>query len=573
MRKGFLERFWAGAAGCLSKRETQYLAAILIFGLVLSLLLIKGPSFYGDDASYTQYAPSILSGTFSESINIFSIRLMADYPLAAFIGLFGYTDIGAAAWSLLSYLIAIIAVYLIGRELYTPRAGLLSALLFSLYPLILKYNSTPEPMLPLAMFVSLSVLFFVYGRKKKSISAYVISGILAFLGTLANPLAYLYVLFYAVYILLDAVYRSARSRRIEFDFRSLGVILGLLTAMAALGYVNLLLSPGGNPFYEIGLTSNYYSAAGGPDEIFYTNPSLTFYLSGYFPYDFTGTVLSPLLHLNPQGAAGGISNWLASTFSLNSLNQNEVGLFGYAAVISGIYLLLKRDRRSYFALSAASFLAAYMEFGSMSVTHYFPIYKLMRFTIVAAPMIVLVMGIALESFMLGNGRTRGKRKLWRTAAAVMILAVLFATSIPLDYYYYAYNHNSMLFVKAMANAVKHSDLPVRSVYAPGEIPYYMPFYLGYPGNINIGQYDDGAYGGTFMPTCASIPNETFLVIPTNATIQYINGYNLWNINETWAYNPSECGDLSLYADLYANSTLVNLYPVAPDFTGNIYYKA
>ncbi|MDE1855349.1 MAG: glycosyltransferase family 39 protein [Candidatus Micrarchaeota archaeon] len=576
MRERIGKGIWTRAVRYLSEREAQYLIAILAFGLVLSLLLIKGPSFYGDDAAYLQYVPSILGGTFGESINIFSIRLMADFPLAIFIGIFGYTNLGAGAWSLVSYLVTMVAVYLMGRELYNGRAGLFSALLFAFYPLVLKYNTTPEPMLPMAMFVSLSALFFVYGRKRGSLYSYILSGALAFLGTLANPLAYLYVLFYAVYIVLDAVYGSLKRHRLEFDFRALGVFLGLLTAIALMGYVNLLIAPSGNPFYEIGLTNNYYSAAGGPDEIFYTNPSLTFYLSGYFPYDFSDNVISPLQHFNLPGVANGIGSISNAMFSMTDVNLNEVGMFGYATVLAGLYLLLKRDRRSYFALSIAAFVVAYMEFGSMSLTHYFPIYKLMRFTMLAAPMLMLVIGIACESFLSGGrAASRGRLPEGRIIRALVIIAAfaaLLATSSVLDWFNYAYNNNSMIFVAAMANSVRQANLQGANFYAPGEISYYLPFYLGYPGGLNVGQYDNGAYGGRFMPTCASIPNDTYLVIPSTAVLQYINGYNLWNVNETWAYTPSECGSLSLYANLYANATLASLNPISPDFTGNIYYK-
>ena len=570
-KRNGLERM---AVRLLSERSTRYLIAILLFGLVLSLLLIKGPSFFGDDSSYLQYVPSILGGTYAESINIFSIRLMANFPLALSVALFGYTNLGAAGWSIFSYLVAIVAVYLIGKELYDGNAGMLSALFFAIYPLILKYNSTPEPMLPLAMFVSLSLLFFVYGRKGKSVGWYTMSGIFAFLGTLANPLAYLYILFYVVYVAAEAAYESVKRKRIWFDLRYLGIILGVLTAIAIVGYVNMAIAPQGNPFYELSQTSDYYSAAGGPDQIFYTNPSLTFYLSGYFPYDFTGNVLAPLLQLNLQGVESGIGKEFSAIFNPNYVDYNDVGLFGYAAALAGIYLLVKRDRKAYFALAAASFLVAYMEFGTMSVTHYFPIYKLMRFTVLAAPALMLVMGIACASFISG-GKRRGQAwasKSARKAVVIAIIAFLFASSVVLDYFSYAYNHNSMLFVSAMANALSRSNLNGASVYAPGEISYYLPFYLGYAANAVIGQYDNGAYGGRFMPTCASIPNDTYLVIPTNATIQYINGYNLWNINETWAYNPSECGSLSLYANLLSNQTLANLSPIAPDYTGNIYYK-
>lgn len=557
--------------GALSKRETQCLLAILLFGIVISLLLIKGPSLYGDDAAYLQYVPGILSGFFTESINIFSIRLMADFPLAFFIGIFGYTDFGAAAWSLLSYAVTLVAVYLMGKELYSARAGLLSALFFSFYPLILHFNTTPEPMLPMAMFVSLSALFFVYGRKRKSLGSYALSGAFAFIGTLANPLAYIYLLFYIVYVATETAYNSIRKRKFAFDFKALGILLGLFTAIAVIGYINLLIAPSSNPFYELSLTSYYYSAAGGPNEIFYTNPSLTFYLSGYFPYDISGQVLSPLLHLNLNAFVNGIEGVIGSLFSLTATNLNDVGLFGYATVLAGLYLLARRDRRSYFALAAASFIVAYMEFGSMSITHYFPIYKLMRFTVIAAPMLMLVLGTACASFI-SAGERRGRVSIYRAAVVAAIALILFTTSAAMDYYYYAFNHNSMQYVSAMADSMKQSNLTGTNFFAPAEVSYYLPFYLGYAHGINVAQYDNGAYGGKFMPTCASIPNRTYLLIPSNSVLQYINSFNLWNINESWASDPSIC-NLTLYADLYNDSAIANLVPISQDFTGNIYYKS
>ncbi len=540
------------------------LAAIFLFGLVLSLLLFKGMSFYGDDASYTQYIPSILSGTFSESINIFSIRLLMDLPLALFVGIFGYTDLGAGAWALISYLIIIPLIYLIGKELGNEKGGLLAAFLFSFYPLIIHFNTSPDPMLPMALFLTASLLFFVKGMNKSSSIDYWIAGFLAFLATLANPLAYLYLLFYGFYFVADSAYQSIKKRTAIIEFKILYVFLGVATAIALLGYVNMTIA-NGNPFFELNMTNNYYSAAGGPDQIFYTNPSLTYYIDGYFPYGIipfitnsTGTVI------NPQSV-------MQHLFSINQLWANDVGFFGYVAVLLGIYLLVDGRKRSRFTLIIAAFIIGYMEFGSMSITHYFPIYKLMRFTVVAAVPILLVMGFALSEFVWGKNHISDLTKKQRVAIAAIIFIFLLSTSLPINYFYYIYNHNTMAFIKQAAHSLSTANLSGASVLTTAEAPGYLAYYLGYPKNTVISLYDNGAYGGMFIPTCASIPHNTYVIIPTPEGIAAVNSYNLWVINETWAYNPSEC-NLSLYANTSSIPGINNNSIYNPAYVGNIYFN-
>ncbi|MHB1830302.1 MAG: glycosyltransferase family 39 protein [Candidatus Micrarchaeaceae archaeon] len=544
--------------------EATALAAIMVFGFVLSMLLFKGMSFYGDDASYVQYIPSILSGSFREGINIFSIRLLMDLPLAMFVGLLGYTDLGAGAWALISYLAIMPLIYLIGKELRDARAGLIAALMFSFYPLILKFNSSPDPMLPMALFLSLSLFFFVRGKKIGSAKYYWLSGAAAFVATLANPIAYLYILFYAFYIAAASIYESMKKGSISFDSKQLYLFLGVITAIALLGYANLVLA-NGNPFFELNMTNSYYSAAGGPDQIFYTNPSLTYYINGYFPYG-----IIPFLSGN-QSISSNSSNIVQDIFSLQQVQLNDVGFFGYFIAASGIYLLARRKKKAYFAILFASFIVAYMEFGSMSITHYFPIYKLMRFAVVVAVPLMLVMGFALSEFI-GNA----KRKCFpdfrsRAVIAAVIIIFLLATSLPMDYYYYALNHNSMLFIEQMASGLKAANLSGSNVFAAAEVPGYLAYYLGYPANVNINQYDNGAYGGLFMPTCSSIPNDTYLIIPSQAGLAEINSYNLWSVNETWAFNPAQC-NLTLYANILNMSEFSNITVYSIAYSGNIYYK-
>ncbi len=561
-------------AAIAKDKECIYLALIVVFGVALSLSLMKGVSFYGDDVSYTAFVPSILNGTFSENINIFSLRLTMLFPLAFSIAVFGYTDLGAGAWALFAYAITIMITYLIGRELHGSRTGLIAALLFAIYPVSLRFNTSPDPMLPLVMFLSLSVLLFIYGKRKRNVWYFLASGASGFVGALANPLAYLYFVFYAFYIVADGLYSSLKARGIALDYMSLAVFVGFMTAVAVMGYANMALAHG-KPFYELNLTNSYYSAAGGPDEIFYTNPSLSFYINGYFPYGLMAGILSPLVHLDFGAAAQGLSSLAQSLFSFNSINLNDVGFFGYAAALSGIALLALNDKKSRFLLVWGAFLVAYMEFGSMSITHYFPIYKLMRFTAIVAVPLMLIVGAALSDFIgerIGKGPAGSNGRVLRIAAAALIIFLLFATSYQIDRFFYLYNHNSMQYMKAVADEVKAAaGTSNATLLAPALMPFYVDYYMGYPQNVYANEYDNGAYGGLFIPTCAGIPDNTYLVIPSQDALQTINSYNLWSINETWAFDPSEC-NFTLVADNYGNGTLSSLQPIDPTYTGNVYYK-
>ncbi|MGC8478861.1 MAG: ArnT family glycosyltransferase [Candidatus Micrarchaeia archaeon] len=539
----------SGHAKDISKRSAYLmLLAIIVFSGVLSFSMFKGMSFYGDDFAYAGFMPLILRGGFQVNLNIFSLRLLLLFPMAFFVKIFGYTDLGAGLYAFICYLASILLVFLIGKEFYSNKASLLSALLFGIYPAIIKFNTEPNPMLPLIMFLLLSVLMFIYAKKKHNYWLYALSGIFNFAGALVNPLAYLYVLFFTVYIAVDFA-RGWIKKKPGPHYEYLIYYLGIVTALLILGFVNMYIAQNHNPFYELKLTNSYYSAAGGPDEIYYTNPSLTFYINGYFPYNATNT------------------QDLANLFNIYSLNLNDVGFFSYFAVLLGIYLLATRNKKYWFVLAWGAFLVAYMEFGTMSITHYFPIYKLMRFTTIVAPPLMLILGFGIMDL---EERLFGNKKLLKIIFIFVIVGFLFATSLPLDYDFYILNHNTTNQIKLMAqDLLKVPDLYNASVFGSALTPYYLDYYMGYAPTKNFGQYGNGKDLTLVFPTCSSIPNNTYLIIPNKQALYYINELNLWPINESWAFNTSECG-LTLYANIYNSSAARGRYFIA--YTGNIYYK-
>ena len=195
-----------GAMDVPNREAYTLLLAIVIFGVILSGFLYKGMSYYGNDFAYESFTPSILQGTFVENANIFSIRPMLLYPLAFFVYLFGYTNLAAGAYSYVCYVGLIIITYLVGKEVYNRRAGLIGALLFTFYPIALKYSSDAISMEPLAFWLALATLFFIYAKRSNKARYYIASGIVVFVAALINPLAFIYALSPLLYWMNDSVW-------------------------------------------------------------------------------------------------------------------------------------------------------------------------------------------------------------------------------------------------------------------------------------------------------------------------------------------------------------------------------
>ncbi len=547
------------------------LLAIVIFGAVLAGMVYKGMSYYGNDFAYESFTPGILHGTFTENAGIFSIRPMLLYPLAFFVYVFGYTNLAAGAYSYVCYLGLIVLTYLIGKEVHSRRAGLLGALLFAIYPIALKYSSDAISMEPLAFWLVLSMLFFIYARKSNKARYYLASGALTFVAALINPLAFIYALFFVFYIVATAIIDVYTRKSPRINYTPFLYLLGLFTAVIVMGFINLSLAANGQPFYEFSLTGSYYSAAGKPDTIYYTNSDIWFYFNEFFPYR---AYLIPydLLTLNFGAASAYAGNVYGQLFNFDYINLNDVGFFSYFIVAFGLYLLFTRERKSYFVLLWAAFIMGYLEFGTMSfnITHYFPIYRLMKFSIIVAVPLMLLIGIGLAK--LYEGSFRNRRVLWLGIIALLFI-FLFGTTIEMDYYYYIVNHNTVLFDRIIGEYLgKIPDLSQANIYGSALTPYYAQYFMGYVRTQSFQQYSNGdIYGGISVPECSDIPNNTYLIIPTLQNISIINSFNIWSINEKWAYNPSLCG-LTLYVNVYDNASVRGLEPIWGAYTGNIYYK-
>jgi len=549
----------------VEKYQMYLLLAIIIFSLFMALVFWKGVSIYGDDVSYISLVPQIISGTFRETANIFSIRLLMIVPLALSTYLLGYNNYGAGLYSVLCYIGSVAITFFIGRKVYNPKIGLLAAFLFSIYPMSVRYSSTADVVSPTAFYLGLSLLFFIYARKGGSSWLYILSGIFTFLGSLVDPISYVYGAVFLIYILGATFIEAYKKRSFKVDYSPFLYVLGIITAVLILGFINLGLAANGEPFYELNLTNNFYSSTGKPNTIFYINTDLMFYVKGLFPYNFTGEIFT--------GNFNSLLTTLEDLFFLYNVNANDVGLFMYFVVIFSVYLLLKRDRPSYFLLIFSTLSLLYLEFGTMSITHYYLMYRLVRFTVIVSIPLMVILARGMMLLL-----DKKSKIIYRQLSVAAIIVLLFITSLPIDYFWYALNHNSMLYSELIAARLENApNISNSYVYAPTLLDSFVQYYMGFKPTRGVLFYNNGNYSGSFLPNCSSIPNSSYIIIPSLTALSMIdyNGSwpvpNPWYINESWAFNPSLC-NLTLYADIYNSSQVRNARIVNLEYSGNIYYK-
>jgi 4-amino-4-deoxy-L-arabinose transferase-like glycosyltransferase len=114
------------------------LGAILVAGLVARAAAFTGQSFsWGSDESrFIAVAQNLANGYFPKGdAEWFGGRIGLLWPVAATFRLLDPGDVSAAVWPLLGSLLAVVAAFLLGRDLGSRRVGFVAAALVALAPL------------------------------------------------------------------------------------------------------------------------------------------------------------------------------------------------------------------------------------------------------------------------------------------------------------------------------------------------------------------------------------------------------------------------------------------------------
>ncbi|MGI0141038.1 MAG: ArnT family glycosyltransferase [Candidatus Micrarchaeales archaeon] len=516
------------------KPKVYHLALILVMllGLFLSMYFYYGPSPINgaDNYIYTDMAYNLYQGHFAAVAGggVLAQQYLLEAGIALFYALLSPSILSSSLFGVLCFLLTMLVIYKIGSSLYNRKAGLLSAFFYSFNPIAVVNSAYVGDNGPMALIVSLCVLFLVLATRKNSKHKqiyYALAGFFGLIGILTTVQSII-ILFFAAIILIAY---WIKSRTISYA-RNIGFfVLGI--AIALLVIVGLALFGGHGPFYILTLNSNIYSSVSG------SVPQFNSYINWLFSFDLTRYANAIYGMFAGGQSYSSIASYIYSSLTTGFLtpqnfqywsNQSS-GLFAYFAIAGIIYLLLKRNMR--FLIPALWFGSTllYLGYGTTSITEYVPIeFAYVRLMLIFLPALALIIGFAAtDVFEIGINGAKNRivallhRLLHDLLSLVLIgaIALLFANSLLIIQYInvsqYVYTYPLVQMGQFIAtipqDAVIYTNPIMSSIYDS-----YKHVYL--------------SYQTSWAENCTNLNGQEYLITSINETFAS-------NCNLTVAYAP------------------------------------
>lgn len=205
-------------------------------GLVLLLLLASGlrwlffTGFYGsDEVTYLESAVGVLDGSWPPSDYIGSLRYGVNIPMAAFMQLFGVSELAAGLWGLCTSVGEVALVFVAARLFWGRPASWLAALCLALMPLHVHFAGRLMADAPLAFFLTLLFVSTWMAEQRGQRVAYLAAGLaLGSLYWLKDAVFFLSLPMLGLYVLL---FRRWHWRWLWMALGALLVVLASCTLM------------------------------------------------------------------------------------------------------------------------------------------------------------------------------------------------------------------------------------------------------------------------------------------------------------------------------------------------------
>ena len=472
------------------KKAGLMLIAIVVVGLAISTFFFYGPSMIDgiDNYIYTDSAHSLLSGHFN-AMGVLPERYILIGGIAFFFLLFGYNQASAAMFGELCFILTIVAIYLIGKDLYSTNAGLIAAFLYSIFPMAVIYAPNVSDSIPMAFFATVSVLFAIRATKirERYFKIYsVLAGFFMVSSYLVTPETV--VIIPVVFFVFIMNYRSARKiMKLSITFLFIGILLaGLLIAI-------LGLETNGNLLSLITTVTNFYAQSySGLQSPFYMN------IKTLFPY----SILSTMRNGNFLAAFEELFSNIFSDYGF----YYTFGLFGYVAAFFAIILLLQPRHRAAIPLFWFIFVLLYLSFGPASLTKYVFMPQLPRYLLLLSPAAMLIISFGFLT-LVEELRKHNIAKMLVELLFVILVLILLANSIVLikgmaysqfKYVYPLINVGNFLISQYEAD-------PNITVYGDGSFP--------------LGIYTEYKIPIMRVPAeCSQINHNSLIVVANNSKI-------------------------------------------------------
>jgi len=423
----------------INRAEKKPVIAILILALLLRIALFVGANF-NDDMEYLFTARSLALGRLNEYPigSIDSLRLMIVFPMSVIFRFIGINEFSASLYFLLSSLGSVLLTYLAAERMFNRVTAIVAALFYATFPLDIAYSTQLVPSEPLTFFFLLSFYMFLRAEKhnkpklKHKTAFLLLSGVFLGFAYMCNIRAILFALLFPLLAIFDMIKEKSFVIKRAYIWILLGfIIIFIYESLVFYGAV-------GNPLWRLKI---YHQA----EQTVNTNTSLQ-----YYP-----RILFKIRNVNFL------------------FQEGNFGFFAYATICSFIWLLFKRDEKSYFMIIWLILTLLYLQFGVMTF-QLRAIAKWARYLVTLLPFSVIITARALKLL--------GKRTL---SKMFIVCCILFLTAS--NIYFSIGSVNGYLLntadFKATYDTLK--ELPEKKIYTDSGSHGYLMLYFKFKRDIGV----------------------------------------------------------------------------------------
>ncbi len=403
----------------MHKRTNALLPGLILLLALLYRLYASTGEITFDASVYAQNAFNVLNGTFRlDTHSWYDHRLTVFFPVTLAYLLLGVGTFSTHVWPLVLSLTQIGVVLWLGHRWLDRKVALLAALFLALLPLDVKYSGVLSPDMVIGCFVTLSVAFWIVafqGRPRPARALLFLAGLFCGLAVLTRPYAAVMLPFFAGF----AIWRRCILRSLLWwclGVFSIGVPIVVLYALFT-----------GDALFRLHVISSFYGAPPAPEG----------------------------------------PGWLAYPALIWNVG-NATGLFAPLFAAAALFALVRPTQQRVVLLFWIAPMLLYLQFGSMSLDSYVPVFKRVRFlTPLLAPGALLAALVIEEELPRFIRKVGGMFRITATGLLTKLLLVILVLMLAGSSFVFVRRH------RASHVAAADSFRKTVAVLRTAEIPILM----------------------------------------------------------------------------------------------------
>ena len=189
--------------GIRKRKPDRYVPALLV--VIVINIMLKWQFFCGlvqaDDFSYGVYSYTMFRDIWpwSEDMDFRMLRFGLLLPPALFFRIFPLTEFIAVLFPMIASVGTIILVFFIGRLLFGPMVGIMSAFIIATFPSDVIFGTMLLPDIVVPFYLCGTVLFFLHAERREGLKAkilYGLAGFFVFLAFITRENSYYFLLYF-----------------------------------------------------------------------------------------------------------------------------------------------------------------------------------------------------------------------------------------------------------------------------------------------------------------------------------------------------------------------------------------